>query len=276
MEWAVHPLAEHIPRMSVEEYEQFREDIRENGLRTPITLYENQVLDGRHRMRACEETGTAPRFESYEGDDPAGFVLSENVIGRRHLTPGQKAMAVRHLMPHLKNAARGRMAEGGRKSAPGKGVSGEPPFPASTSNPDGRVRAADEAAALVGVSRATINRANYVADNDPEMAERVSGGFPVGAAERIIKERKQQTVELSGRHMQNRAHSHHRRIETIVGQLQAYEHLDELNVELATAVATQSDLDRWHEAIKSARHHLALLAKRIPQHHSEGDSDGDQ
>jgi hypothetical protein len=64
-----------------------------NGLQEPITLYENKVLDGCHRQRACEEAGIRPRFAEFSGSDAGAFVISKD-LKRRQLTTSQKAMVL--------------------------------------------------------------------------------------------------------------------------------------------------------------------------------------
>jgi ParB-like chromosome segregation protein Spo0J len=86
-----HPIAEIFPKMDPNDYADLVEDIRANGLHTPITLYEGKILDGRHRYRACREADAEPLFGHYQGGDPVGHVISLNAK-RRHLTPSQKAM----------------------------------------------------------------------------------------------------------------------------------------------------------------------------------------
>jgi len=44
-----HELCLLFPRCTDEELQLLVSDIRENGLQTPITLYEGQILDGRNR-----------------------------------------------------------------------------------------------------------------------------------------------------------------------------------------------------------------------------------
>ncbi|MEM3424150.1 MAG: DNA methyltransferase [Nitrososphaeria archaeon] len=90
----IHDLCNILPEMTKEEFDELKEDIEKNGLLNPIVLFENKVLDGRHRYRACLELGIEPRFIQFEGDrlDALSFVISEN-IKRRHLTPSQKAFA---------------------------------------------------------------------------------------------------------------------------------------------------------------------------------------
>jgi hypothetical protein len=89
--WVDHPLAALVPPMSPEEFDALSADILANGLFEPIVLYEGKILDGRHRYQACVDTGTEPRFREYEGEDPAGYVISSNVH-RRHLSASQKAV----------------------------------------------------------------------------------------------------------------------------------------------------------------------------------------
>lgn len=87
-----HPLASIFPMMPEKDLNELAEDIKQFGLRAPITLFDNQILDGRNRYKACEIAGVAPRFKDFNGDgDPLDFVISANVH-RRQLTPSQRAM----------------------------------------------------------------------------------------------------------------------------------------------------------------------------------------
>jgi N6-adenosine-specific RNA methylase IME4 len=86
-----HPLANILPLIEGERFAALIADIAENGLHLPIVLFENAILDGRNRYRACCETGIEPHFKTYEGDDPRGFVRSLN-SDRRDLTASQRAV----------------------------------------------------------------------------------------------------------------------------------------------------------------------------------------
>ena len=97
-----HPLAELFPLMEGAAFEALVADIKAHGLHNPICLYETKILDGRNRERACEEAGVEPFYDSYDGDDPLGFVVSQNVA-RRHLDDSQRAMIaarVENMPPH--------------------------------------------------------------------------------------------------------------------------------------------------------------------------------
>lgn len=89
--------ADVFPMMADDELAELAEDIKENGLRDPIVLAEfdgkTMLVDGRNRRAACELAGIEPETRALNGEDPTAFVLSAN-IHRRHMTKGQRAMAV--------------------------------------------------------------------------------------------------------------------------------------------------------------------------------------
>lgn len=86
-----HPLSELLPLMSDEEIAELANDIRQQGQRAPITLYENKILDGRNRYRACKLANVEPKVRHFTSGNALAFILSANVF-RRHLTTSQRAL----------------------------------------------------------------------------------------------------------------------------------------------------------------------------------------
>src|SRR5262249_35238899 len=86
---AFHPIADMFPPMEGAEFDDLVVDIKANGLRHPIVLHEDMILDGWNRYRACLAAGVEPVFTPFRGDDPVAFVISAN-IRRRHLTAEQR------------------------------------------------------------------------------------------------------------------------------------------------------------------------------------------
>src|SRR5262245_26371549 len=167
-----HPLADIFPLMEGEEFAALVDDIKANGLREPITLYEDNILDGRNRYRAMVKAKLhyglkEENFRMYTGSDPLGLVVSAN-LHRRHLTESQRALiAARIVTTKL----------------------GDNQFnkPGTTNK---------QAAAMLGVSEATVKTAKKVAESAaPEIKEKVlKGELRLGAAKEVIKKPKEEQV----------------------------------------------------------------------------------
>jgi hypothetical protein len=53
----IHSLAGVNPEMDVYDFEAFKIDIRENGIKEPLWMYRNKIIDGRHRIKAARKLG---------------------------------------------------------------------------------------------------------------------------------------------------------------------------------------------------------------------------
>jgi hypothetical protein len=91
-----HPISAAFPAMGDAEFASLVNNIKVNGQKLPITVYDDQVLDGWHRYQACQQLRIAPKLEDFAGGDPVSFVLSLN-LERRHLTDSQRAMVAAKL-----------------------------------------------------------------------------------------------------------------------------------------------------------------------------------
>lgn len=174
----IHRLANIIPEMSTDEYERLRDDIKVHGLNEEIWTYHGKILDGRHRHRACKETGTEPRFKEYTGETPASFVLGQNK--RRNLTSSQWAMVVEELEREIaKETRRGRPRKDTNKSSPnGEDKSGRENW------------SSEKAAAAVPTSGRQVSRAKLVKQKAPDVAKDVLlGKKTLSQAEREVNRR---------------------------------------------------------------------------------------
>lgn len=86
-----HRYADMLPRMTDAEYEALLASVQADGLQEPIVIFEDSILDGRHRFRACWEAGKPYRLRLFDGADPLTYVLSSNLY-RRHLNTSQQAI----------------------------------------------------------------------------------------------------------------------------------------------------------------------------------------
>jgi len=93
IEMEFHELADIFPMMDAKRFAALKADIAEHGLREPIIVTENKILDGRNRYNACLELPEVePRFVEWDGKgDLLAFIVSMN-LARRHLNESQRAM----------------------------------------------------------------------------------------------------------------------------------------------------------------------------------------
>lgn len=79
MKYEIHPAADEFPMLDESRLADLVKDIREHGQREPIKLLDGKVLDGRNRLKACEQLGVEPQTISMPSDtDPWAYVWSLN------------------------------------------------------------------------------------------------------------------------------------------------------------------------------------------------------
>ena len=151
-----HPAAMLFPLMAEDAVTVLAEDIRANGLIHPIVLHpDGSILDGRSRSEACRRIAIEPSYETWTGKagEEVAYVVSAN-LHRRHLNESQRGMIAASIanmkvgnpqLPHLRQLA--------------------------------QAVSQSEAAALLNVSRGTLQRAHRVrVDGTPELVQAVVEG----------------------------------------------------------------------------------------------------
>lgn len=182
-----HPLANLFPLLQGEDYDALKGDIAANGLLDPIWLHpDGRIIDGRNRHRACIDTGTPPRFRTWDGQGSLiTFVISLN-LHRRHLTASQRAAVAVDVLPMLEEEARQR--RGARTDL----VEIIPP------SDTGKAR--DQAAALFQTNGRYVQDAKRLATEAPELFEAVkAGGMTLPEAKKIVTraERVERVIEIA-------------------------------------------------------------------------------
>lgn len=94
-DYETHPFADAFPLLVGEDYELFKQDIKDNGLRDrTIWVQKGLLLDGRNRLRACIDIGKSadvkPQIREWEGDAMT-LVVAAN-LRRRQLNASQRAI----------------------------------------------------------------------------------------------------------------------------------------------------------------------------------------
>ena len=121
-----HPYADAWPMLGEDELADLTADIAENGLRDPIIIHDDLILDGRNRFAACERAGIPVVKRIFEGDDDAALAFVQSVNNaRRHQSKGSLAASWAISMltagKRTKDASgSGRWAQGSQKSGKSK------------------------------------------------------------------------------------------------------------------------------------------------------------
>lgn len=159
-----HRYAGLFPMIEPKEFEELKADIKQHGLLQPIYLYENQILDGRNRHKACIELGITPRFEEYKGNAPLDFVISLN-LKRRHLTSAQMGCVAVDALPLFREEAKKRQQAAGG-AVPQK--IGEAPHEGE---------ATQKAAKTFNTNRTYINTLANLKETKPDVFTEVKNGI---------------------------------------------------------------------------------------------------
>jgi ParB-like chromosome segregation protein Spo0J len=164
----IHPAANIFPMMSDAEFSGLVEDIREHGQQEPVyVMPDGAILDGRNRVKACEQLGIAWQFVEENPDDPIDFVLSRN-LHRRNLDTEDLAEVALRVKAERAKVGKQHQAEGGRRGKrgqPGKGLVSIPKVIPVNANL--------EAAREVRVGVSSVQRLERIKNERPDLADKI-------------------------------------------------------------------------------------------------------
>lgn len=167
-----------IPPLSDEEKAMLSNSIMEEGCRDPLVVWKgrNILLDGHNRYDICTmfEVGFAVTEREFKDRDEAKVWMIRNQMGRRNLTPFQRAELALELEVVISKAAKENQRRSGGRGNKGKQKSAD-------LNP---LETRREVARAAGVSHDTVAKVKAIrAEATPEVVEKVrSGGLSINAA----------------------------------------------------------------------------------------------
>ena len=160
-----------FPEMIQEDYSRLKNDLINNGFdpKTPIYLFEGEILDGWNRFKACQELNITPEYVDFEGSDneAINFVMRTNK--RRNLTSSQWAcIAVEadEIVGAIKAEARARSLSNLKKGD-------EKPDPQLIA---GREESSEKIADMFNTNRQYVRDAEKHKTENPEIFEAVKNG----------------------------------------------------------------------------------------------------
>jgi len=180
-----HDAANMLPMLDDQALADLAEDIRTNGLREPIWLYDDKILDGRNRYCACLAAEVQPQYRTYLGDEPFSFVVSLN-LHRRHLTYDQRVGLGLKIRPALAEEAKKR--QGRRTDLLSNFGAKLPQSPG---------RSAEQAAKSVNVSDTAIKQMAAAEKDRPALADDLIAGKTTVKAVRAERNRSERVTIIT-------------------------------------------------------------------------------
>ena len=175
---SLHPACKIFPPLGKVELAELASDIADNGLRNPIVMLNGKILDGRNRLAACKIAKVKPRFVEFKGNDPIGWVVSQNLV-RRHLTASQKAVVAFDLLPLLEKEAKQRQRRSNSYRGNGR-------LAQDCANQE-KGKAAEIAARITHSSSRYVEKVKSISRQAPELVEKIrTGELSVVEAERYL------------------------------------------------------------------------------------------
>lgn len=156
-----------FPEMQDEDYNRLKSDIKRNGydLKYPIFLYEDDIIDGWNRQRACTELGIQPIYKDFNGSNVEAIEFVMRTNKRRNLNSTQWAciaVEAEDLIEKLKVVANMNQTLGKK-------------LPNPTASPDEN-KTATKLADVFNTNRTYINDAAKMKKEDPIRFEQLKSG----------------------------------------------------------------------------------------------------
>jgi DNA modification methylase len=186
-EYEIHEVANLFPMMREEEFDALCVDIQTNGLITPICLFENKIIDGRNRYKACRKIGINPQTVNWKGEEGnlVNFVISAN-LHRRHLSSGQRAVLALEFERYFAVEAEKRMKAGVK-------IEENPP---AFLQEGSKGESAEQAAKVLKISQRYVHYAKKLEKDAPDLFEQVKKGeINLSQAKQLLKKRTLEAVK---------------------------------------------------------------------------------
>jgi hypothetical protein len=207
MNYQNHEYADLFPMMSDDEFKSLSQGIINLGFdkSQPIILFDNKILDGRNRYKACKETGTTPLFNTFDGtkEEALQYVINRN-LNRRNLTSEQRA-AIAVDAEDLFSAFREQAKEAKSKAIAESNKNRANPIPQKIAElkaePKEQRETRSKVAKVYNTNREAVRKQQKVKQYAPELHEKVKSGEvkqqdAYKVAQKIEKEEKQIQKEI--------------------------------------------------------------------------------
>ena len=194
--YEVHPLADALPLLTGDEFDELVEHIRLNGLQRPVVLTADgtTIVDGRNRYRACDALNVEPRYERVpahltDKEIVDRYIVADNVVNRQ-LDTGPKAMFALAYVDYFAAEAKERQ---GQRTDLRDDISPNRDEGSALSR-----QSTAKAAKVTNTSRTSVAKAKAIKRDAPDLAEKVrQGEMKLDAADKERKKREAAKPKVS-------------------------------------------------------------------------------
>lgn len=165
-----------IPPLSEEEFKQLEENIKNEGCRDALVIWQGTIVDGHNRYKICQGNSIPFKTEEkkFADRDEAAEWIIRNQFGRRNLSLAQRSELAMKLKPAIQ-----KKAKENQKKAGGA-------VPLKSAEP---VDVRKELAKIAGVSADTISKVEKIHEKGtPEQIERARKGGKGNSVNAIYNE----------------------------------------------------------------------------------------
>ena len=192
------------PEMKEEAFLSLRSDIEKNGYDTkfPIWIYENKIIDGWNRYKACNELGITPIYETFVGDELQAITFILRTNNRRDLTSYQRVVLSFEFKDFFRKIAQDNLKVYGGNQYENGGLQ----ISAKVQKVDTR----KELSKIAKVSHDTLDKVKKIQEKAPEevKAKLATGEVSINAAyKEIKKEEKKEELQEKKKEYEKRIES---------------------------------------------------------------------
>ena len=190
-----------LPEMKEEAYVSLKNDIEKNGFdnKFPIYIYEDEIIDGWNRFKACKELEVTPIYKHFTGSslEALTFILRTN--NRRDLSSSQRACLaadsdeiIETLTKEIEQERRKKISEARQNEMREK-------IPSSKRDES---KVTTKLAQTFGTNSRYVSDAQRFKKEKPEVFEKIKNGT-INISEAKKEEKKEQRIELINKQIQD-------------------------------------------------------------------------
>ena len=234
-----------IPPLSAEEYSQLEQNCLEEGIRDPLVLWGDTLIDGHNRYEIAQKHNLAFKTvnHKFENEAAAKAWIIRNQFGRRNLSAYDRSVLALKLKPVISEKAKERQAthteQGYQKS-------------------DKAEHTAKELAKVAGVSHDTIHKVEAINEKASEETKRLvrEGILSINQAYNSVQPKKEDAIKKA---IQEHEQFKEQKRKKVIGLKDIQ--VDKINRELIDNKVLQETIKAFNIIICLANDHHESLAR---------------